>query len=159
MIQKINFSMPTVFQLQAIEKACFGRDAWTINNIVSEFQNEYSHIFCETLNEQIVGYACVRIMYEEAQICNIAVLPDYRRQGIATRLLEAVHELAVDEGCERSELEVNVANAPAIELYKKCGYEIAGKRVNFYRRTRYPSRDAYTMVKALGAGSQTGEED
>ena len=149
MIQKLDFSMPTVFQLQAIEKACFGRDAWTVNNIVSEFHNEYSHVFGEIVNDQIVGSVCVRIMYEEAQICNIAVLPEHRRKGIASRLLEAVNELAVNESCERCELEVNVGNTAAIELYKKCGYEIAGTRVNFYRRTRYPSRNAYTMLKQL----------
>lgn len=149
MIQKLAFSMPSVFQLHAIEKACFGKDAWTINNIIGEYQYEFSHIFGEVVDEKIVGYVCVRTIYEEAQICNIAVLPDYRRQGIATRLLEAVAEFSVIQGCERSELEVNVSNAPAIELYKKCGYEIAGTRVNFYRRSRYPSRDAYTMVKFL----------
>ena len=149
MIQKLDFSMPMVFQLHEIEKACFGKDAWTINNLVSEFQNEYSHLFGELLDGKVVGYACVRTMYEEAQICNVAVLPDYRRKGIATQLLKAVAEFVTNEGCERSELEVNVANTPAVELYKKCGYEIAGTRVNFYRRTRYPSRNAYTMVKSL----------
>ncbi|MCH5153081.1 MAG: ribosomal protein S18-alanine N-acetyltransferase [Clostridiales bacterium] len=141
--------MPIVFQLHNIEKVCFGKDAWTINNIVGEFHNDYSHIFGEVVDGKIVGYACVRTMYEEAQICNIAVLPDYRRQGIATRLLEAVAELAKNSDCERCELEVNVANTPAIEMYKKNGYEIEGTRVNFYRRTRYSSRDAYTMVKTL----------
>ena len=149
MIQKLEFSMPMVFQLHEIEKACFGKDAWTINNLVSEFQNEYSHLFGEVVDGKVVGYVCARTMYEEAQICNVAVLPDYRRRGIATKLLETIAEFVANEGCERSELEVNVANAPAVELYKKCGYEIVGTRVNFYRRTRYPSRDAYTMLKRL----------
>ena len=149
MIQKLNFSMPTVFQLHEIEKACFGKDAWTINNIIGEYQYEFSHIFGEVVDGKVVGYVCVRTIYEEAQICNIAVLPSYRRQGIATRLLENVAEFAANSGCERSELEVNVGNTPAIDMYKKCGYEIAGTRVNFYRRSRYPSRDAYTMVKIL----------
>ena len=149
MIQKLDFSMPMVFQLQNIEKVCFGKDAWSIGNIVAEFQNEYSHIFGEVVDGKVVGYACVRIMYEEAQICNIAVLPDFRRQGIATRLLKTVDEFSAIQGCERCELEVNVANTAAVEMYKKCGYEIAGTRVNFYRRTRYPSRDAYTMLRRL----------
>ena len=149
MPQKLDFSMPTVFQLFEIEKACFGKDAWSINNLVAEFRNEYSHFFGEVVDGKVVGYACVRIMYEEAQICNIAVLPDFRRQGIATRLVEQLADFCVDAGCERSELEVNTENEPAIGLYKKCGYEIAGTRVNFYRRTRYKSRDAYTMLRRL----------
>ena len=149
MIQKLTFSMPTVFQLHNIEKACFGKDAWTINNIVGEYKCEFSHFFGEVVDDKIVGYVCVRIMYEETQICNIAVLPDCRRQGIATKLLDTVAEFAIIQGCERSELEVNVANTPAIEMYKKCGYETVGTRVNFYRRSRYSSRDAFTMVKTL----------
>ena len=153
MIQKLEFSMPTVFQLHEIEKECFGRDAWTINNIVSEFQNEYSHLFGEVVDGKVVGYVCVRVMYEEAQICNIAVLSSYRRQGIATRLLEKVAEFSAGEGCERCELEVNVCNIPAVDLYKKCDYVIVGTRVNFYRRSRYKSRDAYTMVKTLQENS------
>ena len=149
MIKKLEFSMPMVFQLNNIEKVCFGRDAWSINNLISEFNNEYSHFFGEVVDDKIVGYVCVRTMYEEAQICNIAVLPDYRRQGIASRLLNAVEEFSATQDCERSELEVNTSNTPAVELYKKCGYEIAGTRVNFYRRTRYATRDAYTMTKSL----------
>ena len=149
MIQKLDFSMPTVFQLHNIEKDCFGKDAWTVNNLVAEFHNNYSHLFGEVVDGKVVGYACIRIMYEESQICNVAVLPEYRRQGIATNLLQVVAEFSALQKCERCELEVNVANLPAIELYKKCGYVVAGTRVNFYRRTRYPSKDAYTMIKQL----------
>lgn len=150
MIEKLQFSMPTVFQLNKIEKQCFGKEAWTVNNLIAEFRNEFSHLFAEVVDGNMVGYACVRIMYEEAQICNVAVIPEFRRQGIATRLLQTVDEFSAVQGCERSELEVNVSNESAIELYKKCGYEVVGTRPNFYKRTkRYPTRDAYTMVKKL----------
>ncbi len=150
MIDKLNFSMQTVFQLNKIEKECFGKEAWTVSNLIGEYQNEFSHLFGEVADGSIVGYVCVRIMYEEAQICNIAVFPEFRRQGIATRLLQTVEDFAKVQGCERCELEVNTANTAAVELYKKCGYDIAGTRPNFYRRTkRYATRDAYTMVKQL----------
>ena len=150
MIEKLEFSMPTVFQLHKIEKECFGKEAWSVNNLVGEYQNEYSHVCGEVVDDEIVGYACVRIMYEEAQVCNIAVLPQYRRRGIATRLLETIADFATVQQCERCELEVNTANEPTVNLYKKCGYEIVGTRPNFYRRTkRYLTRDAYTMVKTL----------
>ena len=150
MTEKLTFSMQTVFQLNKIEKTCFGKEAWTVNNLVAEFNNEFSHLFGERVDGEIVGYACVRVMYEEAQICNVAVLPEVRRRGIATGLLNSIAELAKEQGCERCELEVNTANLPTVELYKKCGYEIAGTRPNFYRRSkRFPTRDAYTMIKKL----------
>ena len=141
--------MQTVFQLANIEKECFGRDAWSIQALIGEFNNEFSHFFAREIDGKIVGYACVRIMYEEAQICNIAVLPEHRRQGIATELLKTVAAFAVEKGCERAELEVNVANLPAVEMYRKCGYNEEGIRKNFYRKSRYASRDAYTMVLPL----------
>ena len=79
----------------------------------------------------------------------MAVLPEYRRQGIAKQLIEEMLRLSAEKGCQVCELEVNTENTPAVELYKKCGFEVAGIRKNFYRRSRYNSRDAYTMTKSL----------
>ena len=149
MTTKLDFSMQTVFQLANIEKECFGKDAWSINALIGEFNNKFSHFFAYTVDGKIVGYVCVRIMYEEAQICNIAVLTEHRRKGIATQLLQTVAAFATEQGCERAELEVNVQNLPAVEMYRKNGYKEEGIRKNFYRRSRYDSRDAYTMVLPL----------
>ena len=149
MTSQLEFSMQTVFQLANIEKDCFGRDAWSINALISEFNNKFSHFFAYRIDDNIVGYACVRIMYEEAQICNIAVLTEHRRKGIATQLLKTVAAFATEQGCERAELEVNVQNLPAVEMYRKNGYKEVGIRKNFYRKSRYASRDAYTMVLQL----------
>ena len=146
---ELEFSMQAVFQIANIEKECFGKEAWSINNIIGEFHNSFSQFFAHEVDGKIVGYVCVRIMYEEAQICNLAVLPEHRRKGIATQLLDAVAAFAKEKGCERCELEVNVENLPAVELYRKCGYNEEGIRKNFYRKSRYASRDAYTMVLPL----------
>lgn len=146
--------MQTVFQLANIEKQCFGRDAWSIQSLIGEFNNDFSHLFAQEIDGKIVGYACVRIMYEEAQICNVAVVPEHRRKGIATELLSTLAAFAKERGCERAELEVNVENLPAVELYRKCGYQEEGIRKNFYRKTRYASRDAYTMVLPLVSKEQ-----
>ena len=149
MTTKLEFSMQTVFQLNKIEKECFDRDAWSIQALIGEFNNDFSHFFAYLIDDKIVGYSCLRVMYEEAQICNVAVLSEHRRKGIATELLQAMADFAKEKGCERAELEVNVANLPAVELYRKCGYKEEGIRKNFYRKSRYPSRDAYTMVLPL----------
>lgn len=149
MIEHLSYTMPTVFQLADIEKECFGRDAWSISALRGEFENSFSHMFGAVIDGNIVGYICVRVMYEEAQICNIAVTENYRRKGIATALLAEAEKFVAEQGCLRAELEVNTANLPASSLYKKCGYQVAGIRKNFYRKSRYPSCDAYTMVKDL----------
>lgn len=150
MIEKLDFTMQNIIALSSLEKVCFGRDAWSIAALRGEFGNEYSHFFADVDDSgKILGYICVRVLYEEAQVCNIAVAPEYRRKGIATRLIYKMIEFAVDNDCIRCELEVNVQNEPAIGVYKKCGFEEVGLRKNFYRRNRYASRDAYTMVLEL----------
>ncbi|MBR1954969.1 MAG: ribosomal protein S18-alanine N-acetyltransferase [Clostridia bacterium] len=149
MIKLLEYNMKNVFDLADIEEVCFAKDAWTVNNLRGEFMNEYSYLIGYYQDDKLVGYTCVRAMYEEAQVCNVAVLPEYRRQGIAKQLIEAMLRLSAEKGCQVCELEVNTENTPAVELYKKCGFEVAGIRKNFYRRSRYNSRDAYTMTKSL----------
>lgn len=149
MIEKLEFSMQTIFQLANLEKECFGRDAWSISALRGEFGNDFSHFFAKRVDGVIAGYVCIRIMCEESQICNICVAPKFRRQGYACELLEAVKIFSTEQGCDRCELEVNVSNEPAVGLYKKCGYNVEGVRKNFYRRSRYATRDAYTMILNL----------
>ncbi len=149
MIKLLHYDMQTVFDLADIEQECFGKDAWTINNLRGEFSNNFSHLIGYYHQDKLVGYTCVRVMYEEAQVCNVAVLPDYRRKGIACKLIDEMLRLSTEKGCKVCELEVNTENTPAVELYKKCGFEVAGVRKNFYRRSRYSSRDAYIMTKNL----------
>lgn len=154
MIEKLDFSMQTIFQLANLEKECFGKDAWSIAALRGEFGNEFSHFFAKFVDGTIIGYVCIRVLCEESQICNICVAPKYRRKGYASELLEAVRVFSNEEGCERCELEVNVSNEPAVELYKKCGYVVEGVRKNFYRRSRYATRDAYTMVLNLSQSNE-----
>ena len=149
MIKLLEYNMKNVFDLADIEEVCFAKDAWTVNNLRGEFMNEYSYLIGYYQDDKLVGYTCVRAMYEEAQVCNVAVLPEYRRQGIAKQLIEEMLRLSAEKGCQVCELEVNTENTPAVDLYKKCGFEVAGIRKNFYRRSRYNSRDAYTMTKSL----------
>ncbi len=145
MIERLDFNMKDVFRLEKLEKQCFGKEAWSVNALCGELQNDYSYMFAVRDGEEILGYACVRIMLEEAQICNIAVRPDARRRGTATELINALLDFSREKGALWAELEVNTDNTAAIALYEKCGFQKAGLRKNFYRRTRFDSRDAYTM--------------
>ena len=90
MVEKLEFSMQTIFQLANLEKKCFGKDAWSIAALRGEFENEFSHFFAKRIDGEIVGYVCIRIMYEESQICNICVEPNFRRRGYASELLAEV---------------------------------------------------------------------
>ena len=62
---------------------------------------------------------------DECHIGNIAVHPEYRNQGIATKLLnELLRDCKKEHGTVNLLLEVRVSNEPAINLYTKLGYDV-----------------------------------
>ena len=79
-------------------------------------------------------------------VISIAVLPEYRRRGIAKALLtRAMKVLKEEYGCEEVYLEVRVSNRPAISLYRKLGFDV----VKISRRYYVDGEDAYIMARRL----------
>ncbi|MDR2610639.1 MAG: ribosomal protein S18-alanine N-acetyltransferase [Clostridiales Family XIII bacterium] len=80
----------------------------------------------------LVGYAGLWVVLDEGHITNVAVDPDYRRQGIAAMLLLKLLEAAREKGAKRFTLEVKRSNAAAIALYERFGFRAAGSRKGYY---------------------------
>ena len=105
----------------------------------------------------IVGYIMCRIetgllsfkplgILKRGHTISIAVLPEYRRRGIGYALVsKALEAMAVKYGAKECYLEVRVSNTPAINLYKKLGFEIKKIIKGYYA----DGEDAYLMVKKL----------
>lgn len=93
---------------------------------------------------QVVGYTCLWIVGEDLHINNIAVHPRFRRQGIATRLLNAAFDLARKRGARRALLEVRASNTTAQALYQRLGFRVVGRRRRYYTD---PVEDALLMAK------------
>lgn len=83
-------------------------------------------------DDEILGYASADMIVDYAHILNITVKEEYRRKGIAKALLEKIETGAKKADLSSATLEVNENNAPAIEMYKKGGYIVKGKRPLFY---------------------------
>src|SRR5215475_2438393 len=81
---------------------------------------------------RIAGYIVARLGADEMHINNVAVRPEYRRQGIGAALLKRV----LDEGrrlkATTAFLEVRAGNALAQALYKKCWFTGIGYRPGYY---------------------------
>ena len=77
---------------------------------------------------------------------NIAVAPEYRKQGIGKALIEALMEYLRQKKVIALLLEVRVSNASAIALYQKMGFEQVGRRPKYYRN---PREDALIMRREL----------
>ncbi|HEY0385736.1 MAG TPA: ribosomal protein S18-alanine N-acetyltransferase [Pyrinomonadaceae bacterium] len=97
-------------------------------------------------DERIAGFIAARLMADELHINNVAVRQQYRRSGIGGALLSAVMERGKQQGARKAFLEVRVSNAPARALYERHGFEIVGKRPDYYTQ---PVEDALVMVVML----------
>ena len=123
----------------AIEAACFAAP-WTAEGLAEELQNPQAHFLVAEAGGETAGYIGVQEICGEGYVTNVAVLPQYRRQGIGERLLRAAIDGARARGCAFLSLEVRVGNEAAIRLYEKLGFRAQGTRKNFYRN---PTEDAY----------------
>ena len=95
-------------------------------------------------HDRVVGYVGSQSVLGEADMMNIAVSPEYRRQGIANTLVKAlISQLAANE-VHSLTLEVRASNAPAITLYDKLGFTQVGRRPNYYSA---PKEDALILRK------------
>ena len=125
----------------ALERITFSAP-WTESSL-EYFLDELN--FCAILLEDgiLVSYCTVSTVLDEAQIINVATDPRFKRQGFAQSILEYVFEKCKERGIISVSLEVRESNKGAIELYKKLGFEVLGKRKNFYTD---PTEDALVMV-------------
>lgn len=83
-------------------------------------------------DREICGFILTRIAADEAEVITIAVGPDRRRQGLASRLLERAVAHMVRLGAARMFLEVAAQNLPARNLYEKYGFREVGRRKAYY---------------------------
>jgi ribosomal-protein-alanine N-acetyltransferase len=128
-----------------LEKICFS-DPWSENSIASELDNRLSCWLVAEQNESVVGYVGSQSVLDAADMMNIAVAPEYRKQGIGKALIEALMEYLRQKKVIALLLEVRVSNASAIALYQKMGFEQVGRRPKYYRN---PREDALIMRREL----------
>ncbi len=132
--------------LQAVtelEKECFSTP-WTYENLEETLDNDTAYFFVAIEEEQVIGYIGVSVVADSCFINNIAVSKQFRRQGVGTALLKIAIMTADAMGTDFISLEVRASNYPAIDLYRKMGFEEMGRRREFYRQ---PREDALIMTK------------
>lgn len=132
-----------ISEIAEIESRCFSMP-WTEKSLSDELDNENAHFLSAVFDGKVIGYIGIIEICGEADITNVAVLPEYRRCGIGEMLMKEAENGAVERNCESITLEVRVSNKAAISLYNKSGYKQAGIRKGFYEK---PKEDALLMTK------------
>lgn len=140
-IDKMNVAH--VPQIAQLERLCFS-DPWSEKSIESELSCRLSLWLVALDGDKVVGYVGSQTVIDESDMMNIAVHPEYRRQGIAEAMIDALVNALREKGSRALSLEVRASNDPAIALYKKIGFSQVGRRPNYYRN---PREDALILRK------------
>ncbi len=141
--------LPAVVEL---DKLCFGGH-WTLEgyrreltsptssflivslksaNLISPLNSQSENTEQNPTNQLLLGLGCFWSILEEAHITLLAIHPSYQRQGLGQLLFCALLQKARMQGLERSTLEVGASNQAALSLYKKLGFQEAGRRRHYY---------------------------
>ncbi len=126
-----------------LEKICFC-DPWSEKSIASELDNPLSCWLVAAEGNALAGYVGSQTVLDGADMMNLAVAPEFRRQGIGEALIHELVACLRQKGAVSLALEVRASNAPAIALYEKMGFVPVGRRPNYYRN---PKEDALIMRK------------
>lgn len=126
----------TITDLDAIKDNLYTDfdDFWSYNIFKSELENENSKYIIAIFNNEIIGFAGIWQVIDEAHITNIVIRKDFRKLGIGSLLLEKLISICKNlESINSITLEVDESNIPAQKMYEKFNFKVLGKRKNYYK--------------------------
>ncbi len=133
-----------------LEKKCFAVP-WSEKSFHDEMKNKLAVYFVAKSDARCIGYAGFWNVSGEGGITNVAVLPEYRRQGIGSMLIAEMIKTAVKLKLDLLTLEVRKSNIAAQGLYKKYGFDIIGERKRYYSDN---GEDAWIMTKTFAENEE-----
>lgn len=131
------YDIPRINELGGLLEENFDR-VYSINEML---EDGISKVFVYEKDDQVVGFLTATYLYETCDILSLVVDPLYRKQKIASNLLDYLIS-DMDENLKIITLEVATKNIPALNLYEKFGFEVIHVRKNYYK-----DDDAYLMSR------------
>lgn len=136
-------TLADVDQVHAIEVDSF-HTPWSRQSFVNDMTtNACARYVVLRREDEVLGYAGMWLVLDEAHITNVAVRRDERGRGLGRQLMNALIQLAADSGMNWMTLEVRRSNDPARALYKSLGFIEVGVRKGYYEDTK---EDAILMA-------------
>jgi len=134
-----------------INRVCLPENYWP-GFYLENYRNCPEAFLVAEVGGEIVGYVMCRMergfsdfgkfsIVKKGHVISIAVLKEYRRRGIGLRLMVDSMKAMAERGAKEIYLEVRVSNFPAINLYRKLGYEVVRRIRGYYA----DGEDAYVM--------------
>lgn len=133
------FEKQYIADVTEIERRCFS-SPWSEEQLAEELENPCARFFVAVENGRAVGYAGLYVVCGEGDVARVAVLPEYRKSGIAKAILQQ----AFTDDITEIFLDVRESNIPAIKLYHSLGFADIGIRKNYYTN---PTENAILMKR------------
>lgn len=153
-MQITRMKMEHIPQIAAIEAETFS-EPWSEKGFADTLTMDHVLFYVAVTSGQVTGYCGIYLAADEGELTNIAVATGFRRRNIACQLLDTALPQAFAKGAGRIYLEVRRSNAPAISLYEKYGFSVAGIRKGFYQ---FPQEDALVMMKEFADNDTKDKE-
>jgi [ribosomal protein S18]-alanine N-acetyltransferase len=125
-----------------IERMSF-TSPWSEAAFLQEIHKHYALSQVAEFGHEVIGYMCINYLFDEGHILNLAVHPDFRRQGVATFLMKGALNILKEKGCRFFYLEVRVSNLAAKTFYERLGFRVVAFRKRYYVS---PEEDAALMT-------------
>ena len=119
---------------------------WTYSQFEYEIKdNSFSKLLLIVNEDELIGYIDYWIIFDQATINKICIKGEYRRRGLAQKLLDICFKEVKENECMVITLEVRTSNEKAIKLYQKNGFDVVLTKPQYYS----DGEDAYYMVKGV----------
>ncbi len=109
-------------------------DSWSQDQFTTSIENNKNLCYCLNLNGKTIGYLIAMLAADTADILNIGIDPDFKRQGYGKALLNHLIKELRKRHIVEILLEVRAGNQSAIQFYKRQGFEEISVRKNYYMK-------------------------
>jgi ribosomal-protein-alanine N-acetyltransferase len=125
-----------ISEIAALQSEAF-TNPWSAESLRWEIANtDVARLYVLRADERLIGFCACWVIIDELHINSLAVAHEWRRQGLASRLLREVCCDARASGATQATLEVRRSNSAALALYERLGFTCEGVRADYYQSPR-----------------------
>ena len=135
-----------VEEIWEMDQALFGSMAYSRQDFLRAVEGKYDRAIVLMEEEEILGYAILRVLGVEGELESIAVKKKHQGKGFGKQLLREILSIGDREAIQKIFLEVRESNAPARAIYEQEGFRAFSKRKAYYRD---PEEDAILMERTI----------
>ena len=130
-----------IFGVIQIENEAFS-DPWSLSSFIDVVNENFEYAIVYETDDEIIGYAVLQTLVDEAHLINIAVKKGFRHKGIGKEILSFLIEHFREKNYMRMFLDVRVSNKSAVKLYESMGFKNIYRQKSLYQK---PCEDGFLM--------------